>query len=194
MLWVFGLISFTSSKRISLSLVTDKDHSGYKPSKMVNPAFESMSLSNFFFLIFLFSFHPLSSLPSYLRMPLHSIPVVAQWVKNPTSIHEDEGSIPGLARWVKDPALPWGCGVGHRCGSDPVLLWRWRRPAAAALIQSLAWKLLYAEGAALWRKNTKIKCLYLTNFKMQVKKFPESWWSIYSLCHNVECLSLFGLL
>ena len=45
------------------------------------------------------------------------------------------------------------CGVGHRCGSDLPLLWLWCRPAAAAPIETLAWELPCATGAALKRKN-----------------------------------------
>ena len=33
------------------------------------------------------------------------VPIVSQWVKNPTSIHEDVGSTPGLSQWVKDLVL-----------------------------------------------------------------------------------------
>ena len=33
------------------------------------------------------------------------VPVVAQWVKNPTSIHEDADLIPGLTQWVKNLTL-----------------------------------------------------------------------------------------
>jgi len=67
------------------------------------------------------------------------------------------GLIPGLALWVKGSGIAASCGVGCRCGSDPVLLWLWCRPAAAALIQPLAWELPYAMGVTLKKKKRKKK-------------------------------------
>ena len=76
---------------------------------------------------------------------------------NPTRNHEGGGSIPGLAQWVKDLAfLAVSCGLGHRCASDLVLLWLWRRPAATAPIRPLSWEPPYALGAALKIQRTKI--------------------------------------
>ena len=41
------------------------------------------------------------------------------------------------------------CGVGHRHGLDPALLWLSHRPAATASVRPLAWEPPYAVGAAL---------------------------------------------
>ena len=51
------------------------------------------------------------------------------------------------------------CGVDHRRGSDPTLLWLWLwcRPAATAAIRPLAWEPPYTMGAALKRHKTKKK-------------------------------------
>ena len=49
------------------------------------------------------------------------------------------------------------CGVGHRRGGlEPALLWLWRRLAATASIQPLAWKPPYDVSGAL-KKPQKTK-------------------------------------
>ena len=40
-----------------------------------------------------------------IKKTLTGVPVVVQWLTNPTRNHEVAGSIPGLVRWVKDLAL-----------------------------------------------------------------------------------------
>ena len=47
------------------------------------------------------------------------------------------------------------CGVGHRCGWDPALLWLWHTLVATAPIRPLAWEFPYAMGAALKRQKDK---------------------------------------
>ena len=68
------------------------------------------------------------------------VPVVAQRLTNPTSIHEEADSIPGLARWA----------------GDLEMLWLWRRPAAVAPIRPLAWEPPCAGGAALRNQRGKV--------------------------------------
>ena len=58
------------------------------------------------------------------------------------------------------------CGVGHKCGSDPVLLWLWHRLAATAQIRLLAWEPPHAEGVALKRQKKK-KVLYFKGYSQE---------------------------
>ena len=62
------------------------------------------------------------------------VPVVAQQLMNPTSIHEDAGSV----GWGSGVAVSYG--IDRRRSLDPVLLWLWYREAATALILPLAWE------------------------------------------------------
>ena len=41
-----------------------------------------------------------------LKLYPMGVPIVVQWLKNPTRNHEVVGSIPGLAQWVKDLVMP----------------------------------------------------------------------------------------
>ena len=41
-----------------------------------------------------------------LKSVLSGVPVVAQWLTNPSGNHEVAVSIPGLAQWVRGLALP----------------------------------------------------------------------------------------
>ena len=47
------------------------------------------------------------------------------------------------------------CGVSHRCGSDPELLWLWGRLVATALIGLLAWEPPYATCVDLKRQKKR---------------------------------------
>ena len=76
---------------------------------------------------------------SYLyKEAISGVSIVAQWVKNLTSMREDVGSNPGLTQWVKESCVAMSCSVGCRCSLDLALLWLWHRLAAAALIQPLS--------------------------------------------------------
>ena len=47
------------------------------------------------------------------------------------------------------------CAVGRRRGSDPALLWLWRRLAAAAAIRPLVWERPCAAGVTLEKEKKK---------------------------------------
>ena len=48
----------------------------------------------------------LSAMVDMIKKYTEGVPVVAQWLTNPTRNHEVAGSVPALAQWVDDLALP----------------------------------------------------------------------------------------
>ena len=64
-----------------------------------------------------------------------------------------------MAQWKRTSLVSlriWVTSLASLSGvKDPALLWLWRRPAAAALIQPLTWELPYAADGALKKKKKK---------------------------------------
>ena len=78
------------------------------------------------------SLQSLKQKQKYFHRSHAGVPVLAQWVKNLASIHEDAASIPGFFHWVKGSGVAMSSGVGHRQSWDLALLWL--QSTAAALI------------------------------------------------------------
>ena len=72
------------------------------------------------------------------------------------------------------------CGIGHRHGSDPELLWLWCRPVATTPIRPLAWEPPHAEGAALKRHTQKKGGLLIQLHIHGVHTGPE-----HSICVDI---------
>ena len=72
------------------------------------------------------------------------VPIVAQWLTNPTRNHKVAGLILGLTQWVKD------------------LAWLWLWPASTAPIRPLAWEPPYAAGGP--QEKTKKKCVRMVSW------------------------------
>ena len=63
------------------------------------------------------------------------------------------------------------CGVGHRRGLDPRLLWH--RPVATFPIRPLAWEPPYAVGVALKRKKKQKTANYILFLKYKMNSFQR---------------------
>ena len=84
------------------------------------------------------------------------VPIVAQQIKNPNSIHQDAGLAPGLAQWVKGSSIAASCSVGCGCSLDPELLCLWYWLASSDLTPSLGTSI--CRGAALKKQQKKKWC------------------------------------
>ena len=80
------------------------------------------------------------------------------------------------------------CGIVHRHGSDPALLWLWYRPEAVAPIQPLAWEPPCATGVALKSKAKKKKkeVEQRTSSLLVIMSWLEGWMMAAILEQGVE--------
>ena len=97
------------------------------------------------------------------------------------------------------------CGVGHKCGSDPALLWLWRRPVSTARIRPLGWEPQYAMGSGPGKDQKRRRNRCILQFfcghmvKLKVEMEGLSLWTVLSTVyiwllllvpHNGTCIFL----
>ena len=103
-----------------------------------------------------------------------------------------------MRTWVQSLALirvAISCGIGHRQGLDPALLWLWHRLAAVAQIQHLAYIFPYVMCAALKskakkKKSKKQKRAIIPASKTTISKFyfkTYMTWSNFTGQGNMKC-------
>ena len=101
----------------------------------------------------------ISSLNYYI-----GVPVVAQWVKNPTCLCKDEGWIPSIAQCIKDPVLPQAVEQVTAAAQHSVLPWLWlRQTAAAPNSPPSPWTSVCHRCGRKKKKKTKTKNYYTEN-------------------------------
>ena len=61
------------------------------------------------------------------KVTTSGVAIVAQQVKNPTSIHEDEDLIPVFTQWDKGSSTAASCSTGYRHGLGLALTGLWHQ-------------------------------------------------------------------
>ena len=102
------------------------------------------------------------------------VPIVAQWVKNPTSVHEDECSILASFSGLRI----WCCHMMQGRLQTQLrfrMLWLWHRLATTTPIGPLAWELPYARDTALKKKKQKRKKIFYMYNSFNSPELKKIW-------------------
>ena len=73
------------------------------------------------------------------------------------------------------------CGVDHRCGSDPMLLWLWCRTVAYSFDLTLSLGIPCAAGVALKRQKKKLSIIHGLRSQVVIENYKKAVFSDYVL-------------